>query len=60
MPGGGGESTITSWSLDLITAVPEPINVALGVFGGLLVVGSICRSAKVQRLFGQTQTAEVE
>jgi subtilisin-like proprotein convertase family protein len=32
---GGGTSTLNSWSLD-ITAVPEPVNVALGIFGGLL------------------------
>jgi len=32
---GGGTSTLDSWSLD-ITAVPEPVNVALGIFGGLL------------------------
>lgn len=38
---GGATSTLNSWSLD-ITAVPEPVNVALGVFGvlgcGALVV----------------------
>jgi len=58
--GGGGTSTITSWSLDIITAVPEPINVALGVFGGLFLIGSLCRSERLQKLFGKTQTAEVE
>jgi len=57
---GGSQSTITSWSLDLITAVPEPINVALGVFGGLFLVGSLCRSERMQKLFGKTQTADVE
>jgi subtilisin-like proprotein convertase family protein len=31
---GGGTSTLTSWSLD-IEAVPEPVNVALGIFAGL-------------------------
>jgi hypothetical protein len=35
MSSGGGTSTLDSWSLD-ITAVPEPVNVALGIFGGLL------------------------
>jgi subtilisin-like proprotein convertase family protein len=32
---GGGTSTLDSWSLN-IEAVPEPVNVALGIFGGLL------------------------
>ena len=38
---GNGPSTLLNWSLD-VTAVPEPINVALGVFGvlfGALTVG---------------------
>ena len=35
MSSGGGTSTLNSWSLD-ITAVPEPVNVALGIFGALL------------------------
>ena len=34
---GGGQSQITSWGLD-ITAVPEPVNAALALFGGLLCV----------------------
>lgn len=32
----GDTSTLNGWSLD-ITAVPEPVNVALAIFGGLLV-----------------------
>ena len=33
---GGNQSTVVSWELDLgITAVPEPVNVALGFFGVL-------------------------
>lgn len=32
---GGGTSTLDSWSLN-IEAVPEPVNVALGIFGALL------------------------
>lgn len=31
---GGDQSTLVSWELD-ITAVPEPVTVALGIFGGL-------------------------
>lgn len=37
---GGGTSTLNSWSLG-ITAVPEPVNVALGVFGGLFAIGGL-------------------
>lgn len=37
---GGGQSTLVSWELD-ITAVPEPTTVALGIFGGLLMIGKI-------------------
>jgi len=33
-----------SWSLD-ITAVPEPVNVALGTFGGLLGIVALFRKA---------------
>ena len=32
--GGGGQATVENWGLD-IEAVPEPVNVALGLFGGL-------------------------
>lgn len=38
----GIENGLVSWSLD-ITAVPEPVNVALAVFGGLLVVWTVAR-----------------
>jgi len=34
---GGGNATLNGWSLNL-TAVPEPVNVALGVFAAMLVV----------------------
>lgn len=36
----GDVSTLKGWSLD-ITAVPEPVNAALAVFGGLLGVWSL-------------------
>ncbi len=58
--GGGGQSKVVSWSLDIITAVPEPINVALGVFGGLFLVGTLCRSERMKRLFGKPAAVEVE
>jgi hypothetical protein len=44
---GGGTSTLNSWSLD-ITAVPEPVNIALGIFGGVCVVGLVARSRPVR------------
>ena len=56
----GSPSTLTSWSLDIITAVPEPINVALGVFGGLFLVGSVCRSERVRKLFGKAAAVPAE
>jgi hypothetical protein len=38
---GGGNSTLNGWSLD-ITAVPEPVNVALSLFAGaVILIGGI-------------------
>ena len=37
---GGGNATLNGWSLD-ITAVPEPINVALAIFGSLMFAGGV-------------------
>jgi hypothetical protein len=45
---GGGTATLNSWSLD-ITAVPEPVNVALGCFAGLFLVVSLVRSQRVRK-----------
>ena len=45
---GGGDATLNGWNLD-ITAVPEPINVALGIFGAyFILVGAIhtCRGLR--------------
>jgi hypothetical protein len=39
---GGDTSTLTLWSLD-ITAVPEPVNVALAIFGGVVAAWSVSR-----------------
>ncbi len=49
---GGGTSTLNSWSLN-ITAVPEPVNVALRVFGGVMGLVALARSKPVQRLCGK-------
>jgi hypothetical protein len=46
---GGGRATLNGWSLD-ITAVPEPVNVALGIFAGVFVVVSICRTQRTRKL----------
>ena len=46
----GDQSTLTSWSLE-ITAVPEPVPVALGVFAGLLgTAGMITHLQKRRRM----------
>src|ERR1035441_10160155 len=45
---GGGQSQLVSWELD-ITAVPEPVHVALGVFAGVLLFGSLVRSRLVRK-----------
>jgi len=56
---GGGSPTLTSWSLD-ITAVPEPVNVALGVFAGAFVVVIVARSRAVRNRFQRARAAVVE
>jgi hypothetical protein len=45
--GGSSPSTLVSWSLD-ITAVPEPVNVALGIFGGVCLVVMVARNRRVR------------
>ncbi len=42
---GGSVSTLNSFNVD-ITAVPEPVNMALGIFGGLTGVGVVARTFK--------------
>jgi len=45
----GGQSTVVSWGLDLgITAVPEPVNVALGILAGVFLVIVLARNGLVQ------------
>jgi hypothetical protein len=57
----GGESTAVRWTLDgPITPVPEPINVALGIFGALFLAGTLCRSERVQKLFAKLAPLEAE
>lgn len=45
---GGGQSQVTSWGLD-ISAVPEPVNVALGVFALGAVILHRVRAWRVRR-----------
>ena len=45
--GGNDPSTMLGWSLE-ITAVPEPVNVALGVFGGGFLAVLAARSRRVR------------
>jgi hypothetical protein len=49
---GGSVSTLNSFSLDL-TAVPEPVSVALGIFGGTLWLVVLTRSRPVRRRLGE-------
>jgi subtilisin-like proprotein convertase family protein len=43
--GGGGRTRIEAWDLQ-ITAVPEPVNVALGIFGGAACIWTVWRRLK--------------
>jgi hypothetical protein len=43
----GSHSQLTSWSMG-ITAVPEPVNVALGIFGGVAVCVIVAHSRPVR------------
>jgi len=44
---GGDQLQLVSWSLQ-ITAVPEPVNVALGVFGSVVLVVAVARRGRVR------------
>ena len=43
-----GAETLVSWGLGDITAVPEPVNVALGIFGGVVLFVIVVRSRPVR------------
>ena len=49
---GGDQLKLVSWSLQ-ITAVPEPVNVALGVFGSVFLVVAVGRHQRVRKLVSQ-------
>ena len=45
----GGQSQLVSWELDLTSsAVPEPVNVALGIFAGVFLVVTFARSQQLR------------
>ena len=50
---GGGQPQVLSYGLD-ITTVPEPVNIALGIFAGLFIVAGLWRTAWLRRMFGKT------
>jgi subtilisin-like proprotein convertase family protein len=37
---GGPQTRVQAWDLQ-VTAVPEPVNMALGIFGGVFVIGAV-------------------
>jgi subtilisin-like proprotein convertase family protein len=47
----GSISTLNDFTVSVSAAVPEPVNVALGIFGGLWVVCSSVRNQRVRRVF---------
>ncbi len=50
---GGGQSKLEGWSLNINAVVPEPVNVALGIFAGVFLIGSGCWTVWARRLFGR-------
>jgi hypothetical protein len=56
---GGGTSTLNGWSLD-ITAVPEPVNVALTIFAGVFLVVIVARSRPVRNWVQRCRVAVVQ
>jgi hypothetical protein len=55
----GQASTLTGWSLE-ITAVPEPVNMALGIFGGIALVVIGARRRLVRDRVQRVRAATVE
>lgn len=59
MSAGGGTSTLNSWSLN-ITTVPEPVNVALGIFAGVILLIIVARSRPVRNRLHHWRVAAVQ
>jgi subtilisin-like proprotein convertase family protein len=57
--GGTGPSTLVSWSLG-ITAVPEPVNVALGTFGGTFLIVFLVRTYRARQRSHSLASAPME
>jgi subtilisin-like proprotein convertase family protein len=55
----GDQSTLAGWSLE-ITTVPEPVNVALGIFAGVFLVVLVVRSRPVRNRVQRWRAAAVE
>ena len=55
----GDQTTLTSWSLE-ITAVPEPVPAALGLFGGLLALGGLVRTLQTRRALTKAALGDLE
>ena len=55
----GIENGLVGWSLD-ITAVPEPVNVALGIFAGVFLVVFVVRSRPVRNRVQRWRVAAVQ
>jgi hypothetical protein len=49
----GGQSRLVSWDLSITAAVPEPANVALGVFAAVFLVVGTARNKRVQQFLRQ-------
>lgn len=49
---GGGQAKLNGWSLE-ITAIPEPVNPAVVVFVGVVMIISLLRSEWVRKFFRQ-------
>ncbi|HOX56451.1 MAG TPA: PEP-CTERM sorting domain-containing protein [Candidatus Paceibacterota bacterium] len=55
----GEESTLVSWDLN-INGVPEPVNVALGIFAGVFLTVGLARNRQVRTRIHQWRTAVVQ
>ena len=55
----GIENGLVGWSLDVTAAVPEPVNVALGIFAGVFLVVIVARSRPVRNRVQRWRVAAV-
>ena len=57
---GGGQSKLDGWSLSINAVVPEPVNVALGILGGVFLVVILVRNHRVRHWVHRRRAAVVE